>query len=86
MNWDLDKTTKHAILGLVVEHDGSWGWYQLHRALIQMGIHGVHVPTAVSALHSIGLLEFDDGSDGAPVRYRITEAGRHYICNLRKSA
>ena len=79
MSPNLDADTKAAILSIIADHDGLWGWYQLDRALAQRGILGVHIPSAVSTLKNEGLIEFAGDPQSASVRYRITDAGKRYF-------
>ena len=73
------------ILTLIHQHDGEWGWYQLDRGLSTVGIVGINVPRAITALIDDGLVVATGPVQSAATRYSLTEKGRSTIADTPRS-
>jgi hypothetical protein len=75
----IEESTKVALLKLVADHDGEWGWYQLDRALLMCGYYVAQLPSVMDQLSMDGLVKLSGDSQFAKTRYSITEAGRALV-------
>lgn len=67
--------SRRLLLQHISNNDGSWGWYQLDRALSFEGISGIHLPTELAWLVANGHALCDGDPKPASSHYRITAAG-----------
>ena len=63
------------LLRHISKHNGSWGWYQLDRALSFDGVVGIHLPTELARLVADGYVLCNGDPKLASTHYSITEAG-----------
>lgn len=63
------------VLRIIQEHNGQYGWYQLDRALSQIGFVGVNVPSLISELVRKDFVFADGDLQIGKTRYTILSKG-----------
>lgn len=69
-----DMVKKKALI-LIKAHDGEWGWYQLDRALAQIGMVNCGIPELVKELVRDGLVSLSGDPELASTRFSLTPEG-----------
>jgi hypothetical protein len=72
----MNEKVRRLLLEMVRDHPGSWGWYQIDRALSFERIAGVNVPQAMAELVDRGLIEATGDMQLAATTYTLTDKGR----------
>jgi hypothetical protein len=71
----MNEKIERLLLEMVRDHSGSWGWYQIDRALGFERVAGVNVPQAMAELVERGLVQATGALQLAATTYALTDEG-----------
>jgi hypothetical protein len=68
-----------AVLEIIAQNSGSFGWYQLDRTLSMHGNVGIHVGNVLQDLLDRSLIDANGNPSQANTRYYATPAGLAFL-------